>query len=732
MKKYLVGAVFTLVLFATPAFSNAASLTSSQIQAILSLLSSFGANQSVINNVQVALNGGTPTANNSCYNFSSNLSIGMSGSAVTALQTALQNDGEQVTVTTTFDDQTASAVTGFQEKYAGSILTPNGLKYGTGYVGASTRAELNSLCANGNGQTTQPPPVQPTQPPTPASTPTVSITANGHTGSETIPYDTAEVIAWTSTNANSCNLTASPSTANWSGSVSTSGSQETGNLTTSQTFDVTCTGAGGSTTQGFVINVSPQQTNPTPTITITSPNGGTYAAGSNVQVNWTESGFTPKDMVLDIYNAPMSVGHLADLGASNQTSVMVTIPSAATVGANAITVCDSGTWISIASGAIVPIGSIPPAGGTRALCASTPITITATTVAPVISYISPASAKVGDTVTIYGSNFDSGSYVSVPDVMSINPTSYSSSSLTFVIPSGFTQGTPVIKVAEKASSVSSNGVFLTIIAAPQSTGLTSAQIQSILSLLSSFGANSTTVANMTTVLNGGTLTTTPPASSGLTSSQIQSILSLLSSFGASSTVITNATSVLGAASTPPPVVNVWSPSSISAGQAFTLTWSSTNATSCSLSATNGYNDNGPWGKNTLATSGSLTINPYPSSSSTYTAQYNVTCSGPGGSLTVTAQVTVSAPVSCTPTMNKGILKVSYSSSSATISWPSSAGYGLLERAPGTPNDLFVVTGVGGSYTDTNVPPSGVCGTLYDLWENSSTLMDSVRVGGGMG
>ncbi len=99
---------------------------------------------------------------------------------------------------------------------------------------------------------------------------------------------------------------------------------------------------------------------------------------------------------------------------------------------------------------------------------------------------------------------------------------------------------------------------------------------------------------------------------------------------------------------------------------------------------------------------------------------------------MTAQVTVSAPVSCTSALNKGILKVSYSSSSATISWPSSAGYGLLERAPGTSNDLFVVTGVGGSYTDTNVPPSGVCGTLYDLWENSSTLMDSVRVGGGMG
>jgi len=52
------------------------------------------------------------------------------------------------------------------------------------------------------------------------------------------------------------------------------------------------------------------------------------------------------------------------------------------------------------------------------------------------------------------------------------------------------------------------------------------------------------VANMNTVLNGGTLTTSP-ISSGLTSAQIQSVLSILTSFGASSTIITNVTSVLG-------------------------------------------------------------------------------------------------------------------------------------------------------------------------------------------
>ena len=86
-----------------------------------------------------------------------------------ALQTALQNDGESVNPTGTFDDQTASAVSGFQEKYSSNILVPNNLKYGTGYVGAATRAELNALfgCGGSGG----------TQPTTVAPTPTVSMPA---------------------------------------------------------------------------------------------------------------------------------------------------------------------------------------------------------------------------------------------------------------------------------------------------------------------------------------------------------------------------------------------------------------------------------------------------------------------------------------------------------------------------------------------------------------------------
>jgi len=100
----------------------------------------------------------TETAPAFCYTFTKNLGEGRSISPADAqaLTVALSNAGvwNQEAPITTYNDMVASAVSGFQEKYASQILTPNGLSYGTGYVGASTRAELNSLyggCVSSGG-----------------------------------------------------------------------------------------------------------------------------------------------------------------------------------------------------------------------------------------------------------------------------------------------------------------------------------------------------------------------------------------------------------------------------------------------------------------------------------------------------------------------------------------------------------------------------------------------------
>jgi hypothetical protein len=82
-------------------------------------------------------------------------------------------------------------------------------------------------------------------------------------------------------------------------------------------------------------------------------------------------------------------------------------------------------------------------------------------------------------------------------------------------------------------------------------------------------------------------------------------------------------------STPPPVVTISaSPASVTAGQASTLTWSATNATSCT--ATNGW-------------SGSKTVSGnQPTAALTANTTYELECVGPGGRGTASVTVSVSA------------------------------------------------------------------------------------------
>ncbi|MCX6759339.1 MAG: hypothetical protein NT012_02135, partial [Candidatus Nealsonbacteria bacterium] len=86
-----------------------------------------------------------------------------------------------------------------------------------------------------------------------AYTPTVNIKANGSNGPITIPYNSSANLTWTSENADSCYASNA-----WSGTKSTSGSQSTGNLTSSKTYTITCTGSDGSASDSVTVNVESQ------------------------------------------------------------------------------------------------------------------------------------------------------------------------------------------------------------------------------------------------------------------------------------------------------------------------------------------------------------------------------------------------------------------------------------------------------------------------------------------
>jgi len=175
--------------FAAPA---RAALTESQIQSILSLLSSFGADQATINNVNASLRGqatpgtGTGTGTGTggaCPALSRSLQQGASGADVKELQVFLNaNAATQVSSsgagspgseTTFFGPATDAAVKKFQTLNNVSSI---------GIVGPQTRAAIAAVCGTSGGGTT----------PTPTG-PGLTVTAGAQPANALAPQGAARV-----------------------------------------------------------------------------------------------------------------------------------------------------------------------------------------------------------------------------------------------------------------------------------------------------------------------------------------------------------------------------------------------------------------------------------------------------------------------------------------------------------------------------------------------------------
>jgi chitodextrinase len=131
----------------------------------------------------------------------------------------------------------------------------------------------------------------------------------------------------------------------------------------------------------------------------------------------------------------------------------------------------------------------------------------------------------------------------------------------------------------------------------------------------------------------GTPTVTSYSDSGLTASTAYTYTVKAIDAAGNLSAASNSTSITTLAPVPTVTITA-SPTSVTSGSGSTITWSSTNATTCTAS--------GAW-SGTKATSGTqaftnLTVN------QTYTLQ----CTGTGGSATQSASVTVTAPVDTTP------------------------------------------------------------------------------------
>ncbi len=105
---------------------------------------------------------------------------------------------------------------------------------------------------------------------------------------------------------------------------------------------------------------------------------------------------------------------------------------------------------------------------------------------------------------------------------------------------------------------------------------------------------------------------------------------------------------------PPTLTLSASPASVLKGASSTLTWSSTNATSCTAS--------GAW-SGTQSTSGTSTVSP------TATSTYTLNCTGAGGSVSKSATVTVTTTSAATVNLSASPLSISAGQSS-TLNWSS--------------------------------------------------------------
>lgn len=77
--------------------------------------------------------------------------------------------------------------------------------------------------------------------------PTVSLSASA----SPIPYDTSTTLNWTSSGATTCTASG-----DWSGGKALSGNESTGNIKTSKTYTLTCTGSGGSTASTATVSIN--------------------------------------------------------------------------------------------------------------------------------------------------------------------------------------------------------------------------------------------------------------------------------------------------------------------------------------------------------------------------------------------------------------------------------------------------------------------------------------------
>jgi hypothetical protein len=148
----IAGAVSVVALAAVVAVPSASALTQAQVDSILSLLTSFGADASTIANVEASLTGGTPStsgssSSSSCASYTRDLTLGSTGADVVSLQTMLESKGF-LTIPTGVSKGYFGALT---KSALASYQAAMGISPASGYFGPITRSSITCTTTSTDG-----------------------------------------------------------------------------------------------------------------------------------------------------------------------------------------------------------------------------------------------------------------------------------------------------------------------------------------------------------------------------------------------------------------------------------------------------------------------------------------------------------------------------------------------------------------------------------------------------
>lgn len=439
----------------------------------------------------------------------------------------------------------------------------------------------------------------------PAKQPTLTLSATP----TSIAYGATASLVWSSANADRCEGSGA-----WSGAISASGNIQTEALTSDRTYTLTCTGTGGTIVASASISVSAPVVMPDiPVITFSAePTSVAYLA--TAMLTWSSM------------NATTCTASGAWSG-NQPTSGTATLPSLATTGT--YTLACTGSGGSSSESVTIAVQAAPAP-------------------APAVTFnANPTSVAYNGSSTFTWSTTNATS-CTASDAWSGGKTTSGTQTLSALISTG-----TYTLTCSGAGGSASKSVAITVspAAAPTVT----------------FGASPTSVAynGSATLTWSSTNATSCNASGAWSGAKLTSGTAALSSLTTTGTYTLTCSGAGGSASQPvtitvtaPPTPEITlyaSPTAVAYNGSTTVTWSITNATSCSAS--------GGWSGN-KATSGTQTF-----SALTATTTYSLACSGAGGSASQSATVTVQAAPAPTVSLSANPASVAYNGGT-TLTWSS--------------------------------------------------------------